>query len=81
MSIYSKKFGVLTSDIMNYDRILENLSEDGPWQIFAIFLLIFPTMAGGIFVLTYTFTGKFIIERIQQPSMSIMFFLRKSSFF
>jgi hypothetical protein len=47
---------------MNYDRILEDLGEFGPWQLFAITLLIFPAMAGGIFVLTYSFTGNLTVK-------------------
>ena len=45
---------------MNYDDILEELGELGPWQILHLALLWLPAGAGGIFVLTYSFTGKLI---------------------
>jgi hypothetical protein len=43
---------------MNYDKILEELGEFGPWQLIPVILLWFPSIASGIFVLTYSFTGK-----------------------
>lgn len=43
--------------VMNYDDILEELGEFGPWHIFMLALLWLPPMASGIFVLTYSFTG------------------------
>ncbi len=42
---------------MNYDDILEELGELGPWQIFHLSLLWLPAIASGMFVLTYSFTG------------------------
>ena len=44
---------------MNYDDILEELGELGPWQILHVLLLWLPPMAGGIIVLTYSFTGTY----------------------
>lgn len=46
---------------MNYDDILEELGELGPWQILNLALLWLPAMASGMFVLTYSFTGKYWI--------------------
>ena len=43
---------------MNYDDILEELGELGRWQLLHLSLLWLPAMAGGIFVLTWSFTGK-----------------------
>ena len=43
---------------MNYDDILEELGEMGRWQLLHLSLLWLPAMAGGIFVLTYSFTGE-----------------------
>ena len=43
---------------MNYDSILEELGEFGPWQLVPVVLLWFPSIASGIFVITYSFTGK-----------------------
>ncbi len=45
-------------DIMNYDDILEELGESGPWHIINLLLLWLPSLASGIFVLTYSFSGK-----------------------
>merc|ERR1712141_480055 len=42
---------------MNYDDILEELGELGPWQILHIVLLWLPAAAAGIFVLTFSFSG------------------------
>ena len=42
---------------MNYDDILEELGELGPWQILHLLLLWIPAAAGGMWVLTYTFAG------------------------
>ena len=47
-----------TSKIMNYDDVLEELGEMGPWQILNLFLLWLPSVAGGMWVLTYSFAGK-----------------------
>ena len=44
---------------MNYDDILEELGESGRWQLLHLALLWLPSMAGGIFVLTYSFSGKY----------------------
>jgi hypothetical protein len=43
---------------MNYDDILEELGELGPWHILHLALLWLPAMASGVFVLTYSFTGR-----------------------
>jgi hypothetical protein len=43
---------------MQYDLILEELGEFGPWQLIPVILLWLPSIASGIFVLTYSFTGK-----------------------
>ena len=43
---------------MNYDEILLELGELGPWQIFHLTLLWLPVIASGIYVLTYSFSGK-----------------------
>ena len=43
---------------MNYDDILEELGESGPWHIINLLLLWLPSLASGIFVLTYSFSGK-----------------------
>ena len=43
---------------MNYDDILEELGELGPWQILHCLLLSLPWVASGICVLTYSFSGK-----------------------
>jgi hypothetical protein len=43
---------------MQYDLILEEIGELGPWQLVPVVLLWLPAMASGIFVLTYSFTGK-----------------------
>ena len=42
---------------MNYDDILEELGELGPWQILHLLMLWIPAAAGGMWVLTYTFAG------------------------
>ena len=42
---------------MNYDDILEELGELGPWQILNLLLLWLPSVAGGMWVLTYSFAG------------------------
>ena len=47
---------------MNYDDILEELGELGPWQLLHLALLWLPAGAGGIFVLTYSFSGKLILN-------------------
>ena len=43
---------------MNYDDILEELGDLGPWQILHCLLLGLPWIASGICVLTYSFSGK-----------------------
>ena len=48
--------------IMNYDDVLEELGEMGPWQILNLFLLWLPSVAGGMWVLTYSFAGKIPIR-------------------
>ena len=45
---------------MNYDQILEEIGEFGPWQILPVILLWLPSIAAGVFVLTFSFTGKFV---------------------
>lgn len=44
-------------DKMNYDDILEELGEFGPWQRRHLLLLWTTAIASGIFVTTYSFTG------------------------
>ena len=48
---------------MNYDDILEELGELGPWQILHIVLLWLPAAAAGIFVLTFSFSGNYSKSR------------------
>ena len=43
---------------MNYDDILEELGELGPWQILHLLLLWLPVCASGVWTLTYSITGK-----------------------
>ena len=43
---------------MNYDDILLEIGELGPWQIGHLLALWLPAIASGIFVLTYSFSGK-----------------------
>ena len=45
---------------MNYDDILEELGELGPWQIFHLLLLWLPVCASGAWTLTYSITGKLL---------------------
>ena len=42
---------------MNYDDILLELGELGPWQIGHLLALWLPSIASGMFVLTYSFSG------------------------
>ena len=42
---------------MNYDEILEELGELGRWQILNLVLLWIPSIASGMWVLTYSFSG------------------------
>ena len=42
---------------MNYDDILEELGELGSWQILNLLLLWIPSIASGMWVLTYSFSG------------------------
>ena len=42
---------------MNYDDILEELGELGPWQFLHCSLLWLPSVASGICVLIYSFSG------------------------
>ena len=42
---------------MNYDDILLEIGELGPWQIGHLLALWLPAIASGIFVLTYSFSG------------------------
>ena len=42
---------------MNYDEILLELGELGPWQIGHLLALWLPAIASGMFVLTYSFSG------------------------
>ena len=42
---------------MNYDDILEELGELGPWQFLHCLLLWLPSVASGICVLIYSFSG------------------------
>ena len=43
---------------MNYDDILVELGELGPWQILHCILLWIPSITSGMLVLTYSFSGK-----------------------
>ena len=43
---------------MNYDKILEELGEFGPWQRINILLTMSMAMMGGVHVLMFSFTGK-----------------------
>ena len=45
---------------MNYDDILEELGELGPWQILHLLLLWLPVCASGAWTLTYSITGKYV---------------------
>ena len=45
---------------MNYDDILEELGELGPWQILHLLLLWLPVCASGVWTLTYSITGKYV---------------------
>ena len=47
---------------MNYDDILEELGELGPWQILNLLLLWLPSVAGGMWVLTYSFAGNTVFQ-------------------
>jgi hypothetical protein len=42
---------------MEYDHILEEIGEFGPFQLLPVILLWIPAAAAGAFVLTYSFTG------------------------
>ena len=54
---YSLHIFPFNGNMLDYDDILEELGELGPWQILHVLLLWLPPMAGGIIVLTYSFTG------------------------
>ena len=56
---------------MNYDDILEELGELGTWQILNLLLLWLPSIASGIFVLTYSFTGDF--DAFQFSNIKLIF--------
>ena len=43
---------------MNYDDILEDLGELGPWQMLHLSLLWFPSAANGLWTLVHFFSGK-----------------------
>ena len=47
---------------MNYDDILVELGELGPWQILHCILLWIPSITSGMLVLTYSFSGNLKIE-------------------
>ena len=56
-TIESKEANQENKKKMNYDEILEELGELGPWQILNLVLLWIPSIASGMWVLTYSFSG------------------------
>ena len=42
---------------MDYDAALAHLGEWGPWNLFNHAVLWLPNFVGGVFVLTFSFTG------------------------
>ena len=50
---------LINLQIMEYDHILEEIGEFGPFQLLPVILLFLPAAASGAYVLTYSFTGNF----------------------
>ena len=44
---------------MDYDEIYKHLGKSQKWQITMTLVFWLPALVGGMFVLVYTFTGKF----------------------
>ncbi len=59
---------------INYDDILEEIGEFGPWQIVTLLLLWLPVMSTGIFETTYAFTGNKSHEHSEIKSANLSLF-------